>query len=320
MASATSLDLRRRVVEAYRRGGVTYAEVAARFAVGQASVSRWLRRARQTGDVKPLPHGGGYPRRISKEQEPIVERLVQEHPDWSEEELAKAVREKLSIQVSAVTVGRVVRRLGYSVKKKTLIATERDRADVVRRRREYDERIRRIAPARLVFVDETGSNTAMTRSTSRALVGERAFGKVPKSARINLTVVGAIALDGVRAMMAYEGGTTREAFLKFIRDALVPSLRKGDVVVMDNLRAHYTDGVQRSIEAVGASVMYLPPYSPELNPIELSWSKLKSILRRIGARSLRALVAALPLYRSEIRASDLTGWFRHAGYEHQLNG
>jgi transposase len=118
MASATSLDLRRRVVEAYRRGGVTYAEVAARFAVGQASVSRWLRRARQTGDVKPLPHGGGYPRRISKEQEPIVERLVQEHPDWSEEELAKAVREKLSIQVSAVTVGRVVRRLGYSVKKK----------------------------------------------------------------------------------------------------------------------------------------------------------------------------------------------------------
>jgi transposase len=106
------------VVEAYRRGGVTYAEVAARFAVGKASVSRWLRRKRETGDVKPRPHGGGYPRRISKEQELIVERLVQEHPDWSEEELAKVVREKLSLQVSAVTVGRVVRRLGYSVKKK----------------------------------------------------------------------------------------------------------------------------------------------------------------------------------------------------------
>ena len=160
----------------------------------------------------------------------------------------------------------------------------------------------------------------MTRTNSRALVGERAFGKVPKSRHINLTVVGAIALDGVRAMMAYEGGTTREAFLKFVHDALVPSLRRGDVVVMDNLRVHYTDGVQQAIEAVGASVMYLPPYSPELNPIELSWSKLKAILRRIGARTLQTLAAALPLYKSEIRTSDLSGWFRHAGYEHQLNG
>jgi transposase len=169
-------------------------------------------------------------------------------------------------------------------------------------------------------VDETGSNTAMTRLSSRALVGQRAFGKVPKSNHVNLTVVGAIALDGVRAMMAYEGGTTREAFLKFVREALVPSLHRGDVVVMDNLRTHYTDGVQSSIEAVGASVLYLPPYSPELNPIELAWSKLKAILRRIGARTLRTLASALPEYRSQIRLSDLKGWFRHAGYLNQPNG
>ncbi len=157
----------------------------------------------------------------------------------------------------------------------------------------------------------------MTRTRSRALIGERAYGKAPKNHGVNLTVVGAIALDGVRAMMAYEGGTTRDAFLMFVREALVPSLKRGDVVVMDNLRAHYADGVETSIKAVGATVLYLPPYSPELNPIELTWSKLKAILRRVEARTLKALAAALPLCRSAISCSDIAGWFRHAGYSHQ---
>jgi transposase len=157
----------------------------------------------------------------------------------------------------------------------------------------------------------------MTRLYSRALGGDRAFGKVPKNHGVNLTIAGAIALDGVRAMMAYEGGTTREAFLKFVREALVPSLYAGDVVVMDNLRTHYTAGVREAIEAVGATVLYLPPYSPELNPIELTWSKMKTTLRRVGARTLQALAATLPQCTREIRPSDLRGWFRHAGYANQ---
>ena len=205
-------------------------------------------------------------------------------------------------------------------KKKSLLASERDRADVIRKRADYIQRVAGISPARLVFVDETGTNTAMPRLCSRALGGERAFGKAPKNHGVNLTVVGAIALDGVRALMAYEGGTTREAFLRFTREALVPSLRKGDVVVMDNLRSHYAEGVQSSIEAVGASLLYLPPYSPELNPIELAWSKMKAALRRVGARTLKALAAALPVARGLFCASDFRGWFRHAGYEAQPNG
>lgn len=200
------------------------------------------------------------------------------------------------------------------------MATERDRLDVQQRRIVYAERVRDIAASRLVFVDETGTNVAMTRLFSRAQVGARAFGKVPKNQGVNLTIVGAIALDGVRALMAYEGGTTREAFLAFVRNALVPSLRADDVVVMDNLGAHYADGVRSAIEAVGASLLYLPPYSPELNPIELTWSKLKAHLRRIEARTLRALAGALPACKSEIRHSDLAGWFRHAGYAHQPDG
>ena len=184
-----------------------------------------------------------------------------------------------------------------------------------RKRVDYLATVRQLRVSRLVFLDETGTNVTMTRLNSRAKRGHRAFGKAPRNHRVNLTVIGAIALDGVRALMAYEGATTKHSFLHFVRTVLVPSLHKGDVVVMDNLRAHYAQGVEQAIEAVGATVLYLPPYSPELNPIEQTWSKLKSILRKIGARTLRALAGALALCRSEITPSDIRGWFRHSGYE-----
>jgi transposase len=168
-------------------------------------------------------------------------------------------------------------------------------------------------------VDETGTNAAMTPLYSRSLVGERAVGKAPKNQGTNLTVVGAIALDGIRAMMAYEGGTTNQAFLHFVRHALVPALKHGDLVVWDNLKAHYANGVREAIEAVGAHVVFLPPYSPELNPIEPMWSKLKSLLRREEARTLRTLALALGRSSTAITPSDLVGWFTHCGYEAQGN-
>jgi transposase len=154
----------------------------------------------------------------------------------------------------------------------------------------------------------------MTPLYSRSRIGERAVGKAPRNQGTNLTVVGAIALDGLRCMMAYEGGTTKQAFLHFVRQALVPSLRRHDVVVMDNLASHYAEGVREAIEAAGATVMFLPPYSPELNPIEHTWSKLKALLRRTEARTLRTLATALSESSSRITASDLAGWFSDCGY------
>lgn len=118
MADAASLDLRRRVVAAYRRGGVTYDEVADRFAVSRASVSRWLRREREVGDVEPRPHGGGQPRRIQGDDEKFLRKLVEAHPDWTEAELAEELRAKRHLDVSDATAGRAVRRFGYTVKKK----------------------------------------------------------------------------------------------------------------------------------------------------------------------------------------------------------
>ena len=163
-------------------------------------------------------------------------------------------------------------------------------------------------------MDETGTHIAMTREKAWSLCGTRAVGVVPRQRGKTLTVVGAIALDGVRAMMAYEGGTDRAAFLRFVTDALVPSLRPGDVVVWDNFGAHKALGVRELIEAAGATILWLPPYHPELNPIELAWTKLKRLLRTAGARCYADLAIALKRATQLITTDDTAGWLRHCGH------
>ncbi len=200
-------------------------------------------------------------------------------------------------------------------KTKSLVAKERDTERIAAWREGFLKTVATIAPSRLVFLDETGTHTSMTREYARCPSGDRVVGIVPRNRGTVLTVVGAIALDGVRAMMAYEGGTSAEAFLRFAREVLAPSLYPGDVVVMDNLGAHRAVGVREAIEAVGARIMYLPPYHPELNPIELAWSKLKAMLKSVGARDLQALAAALKRCKDLLTPSDMEGWYRHCGYQ-----
>lgn len=169
-------------------------------------------------------------------------------------------------------------------------------------------------PSRLVFIDESGSHISMTRAYARAPSGVRAVGRVPRNRGRVLTMIGALCRKGFRAMMTIEGGTTGEVFLHFVAHHLVPKLRRGDVVVMDNLAAHHATGVREAIEAVGARVEYLPPYSPELNPIELGWSKVKGVLNRIGARTVPKLVRAVRVAVGSITPQDGAGWFAHSGY------
>lgn len=165
-----------------------------------------------------------------------------------------------------------------------------------------------------MFLDEAGSHISMTREHAWAPVGERVTGHVPRNRGVVLTMLGAITLDGVEALMTVEGGTSGAVFLEFVRDHLVPILRPRDVVVMDNLGAHHATGVKEAIRAAGAEVLYMPPYSPDLNPIELCWSKMKSALRRIGARTVNSLRAAVQLAAKAVTQSDAEGWFMHCGY------
>jgi transposase len=168
--------------------------------------------------------------------------------------------------------------------------------------------------ARLVFVDETGCNTKMARTHGRAAPGQRVPGRVPHGHWRTLTVVGAVRLDGTCPAMTMTGGTDGAAFGTFLDHVLVPALRPGDVVVMDNLAAHKAAAVRAAVEAAGATVLYLPPYSPDLNPIEKMWSKVKTLLRSAAARTKEALEAAIAQALAAVTADDCRGWFQSCGY------
>jgi len=133
----------------------------------------------------------------------------------------------------------------------------------------------------------------------------------------NYSLVGALALDGLRAGMLIRGAIDGPRFLAFLREALVPALRPGDILVMDNLRVHKVAGVKELVESVGAAVLYLPPYSPELNPIELVWAKFKTAIRGVMPRTLAALQRVLNQAFASLTSQQAAGWFRHCGYSVQ---
>jgi transposase len=173
-----------------------------------------------------------------------------------------------------------------------------------------------IDPGRLVLIDETGIDTRMTRASARAARGRRAPGKVPWGRWERLTVIGALALDGVVASRSVAAATGTAVFLAFVEQALVPALRARPdaLVVMDNLAAPKAEAVRGALDRAGLAHRYLPSYSPDMNPIEPAWSKLKARLRALGARSREALQAALGPALATITAQDARGWFRLAGY------
>jgi transposase len=154
----------------------------------------------------------------------------------------------------------------------------------------------------------------MTRAYSRAPVGVRALDAVPKNWGDNITVTAALTLDGIVAPMMLHGAMTGRAFEAYVEQCLAPELGPGDVVVLDNLNAHKAPRIRELIESAGALVQYLPGYSPDFNPIEYAWSKLKSLLRKAGARTLRKLSRALRAALLAITKDDSHGWFSHCGY------
>jgi transposase len=166
-----------------------------------------------------------------------------------------------------------------------------------------------------VFVDESGFNTSMRRLRARAPKGQRAYGKVPRNRGKNTTLIAAITLEGAMGdAMTVEGATDAEAFEAYVGHFLAPSLREGQVVVLDGLGAHRTDRVRELVEATGAELLFLPSYSPDLNPIEEAFSKIKQLVRKVGARTREALVEAIGRALAAVTPEDAAGWFAHAGY------
>jgi transposase len=166
-----------------------------------------------------------------------------------------------------------------------------------------------------VFVDESGFNTSMTRLRARAPKGERAYGKVPRNRGKNQTLIASLSLEGgMGAALSIEGATDSELFEAYVEEFLAPTLTAGQVVVLDKLGAHRTERVRELVEERGADLLFLPSYSPDLNPIEEAFSKIKNLVRKAAARTREALDEAISEAMSAITLEDAAGWFAHAGY------
>jgi putative transposase len=198
--------------------------------------------------------------------------------------------------------------------KKTLYATEQDRPDVALARRLWTAGQPSLAFERLVFVDETGTTTRMVRTHGWGRKGEKLIGRAPHGHWLTQTFIAGLAHDGILAPMLLPCPMTGDLFRQWLEDWLIPEMQPGSIVVVDNLAAHKVAGVRQCLEAAGMGLLYLPPYSPDLNPIELAFAKIKTALRRFAPRSFDAICEALRDILPTFSHAECTNYLRHAGY------
>src|SRR3990170_7244386 len=201
-----------------------------------------------------------------------------------------------------------------SASKKSLRASEQDRPDVARRRAQWKRYQGRLDPARLIFIDETWAKTNITRTHGRARRGERLVAKVPHGRWRTLTFLAALRSDRIDAPCVIDGPINGASFLAYIEQLLVPTLKPGDIVIMDNLGSHKGQAVRRAIRDAGAKLFFLPPYSPDLNPIEQVFAKLKTLLRKAAERTVEATWQRIGQLLSLFTSSECANYLRNAGY------
>jgi transposase len=199
-------------------------------------------------------------------------------------------------------------------KKKTLIAKEQDRPDVVEKRIQWRASQELIDPGKVVFIDETWAKTNMTRRYGRSALGTRVIEKTPCGRWQTTTFLGALRAEGFIAPLTVDGAINGPLFRAWVEQHLAPVLKPGDIVVMDNLSSHRVAGIREAIEAAGAELRYLPPYSPDLNPIELAFSKLKKLLRDGAARTVDKLWELCGQILDQFTEPECRNYFKHCGY------
>ena len=242
-----SQDLRQRILDTVQRGEGSLRQIARRFLVSVSFVTRLLQLHRSTGSVEPRPHGGGNPAVLRPEDLERLRELIRQQPDATLEEC----RQRLGASCSLMTISRALSKLGLPRKKKVPRAEEQDRPEVQEQRREFCEELAGVDPRRLVFVDECGANTAMTRTYGRAPVGQRVYTNTPGHWE-SITLTCGMRLSGVTATLAFPGATNTDMFETYVEEVLVPELKPGDVVIWDNLKPHQSEEAIEAVEAAGA--------------------------------------------------------------------
>src|SRR5277367_4404962 len=201
-----------------------------------------------------------------------------------------------------------------SASKKSLYASEQDRPDVARRRTQWKKYQGRLDPARLVFIDETWAKTNMTRTHGRSARGQRLLAKAPFGHWRTLTFLAALRSDRIDAPCVIDGPINGESFLAYVEQVLVPALKPGDIVIIDNLGSHKGKTVRRAIRAAGAKLFFLPPYSPDLNPIEQVFAKLKHLMRNAAERTIETTWRRIGSSLPEFSPAECANYLRNSGY------
>lgn len=306
---AYSYDLRLRILHAVDQGK-SRAEIISIFDVSRATIKRYLKLRRETGDVKPQ----AIPGRPAKKGAALLAGLPSQldaYPDATLAEHCQIWETTQGVQVSSATMSRAIQRLNWTRKKKTLRASEQKEKE----RAAWREQAQTLDAKKLIFIDECGSNIALTRLYARSPKGKRVYGAVPRNKRANITLLASLSLQGMGEALVLEGSADSTVFELYIEQILAPSLQAGHIVILDNLSTHTGEKVRQAIEARECQLLFLPPYSPDFSPIEEAFSKLKTFLRHVGARTPEALQEAIGQALLTITVQDAHGWFGHCGYQ-----
>jgi transposase len=310
-----SSDLREKIIQAYRNGDSSLRDTAERFLVSLNFVWLLWQRYLATGSVEPKPHAGGHVSVMTLERLSILRDLVEEQNDATLNELQEKFHEKTGIFVSSGTISSALKKLKLPRKKKTFHATERENnPEIIQKREEYIQKMPTIDTQHAVIVDEFGINLGMAREYGRAPPGQRAEGHRPCNPGENITVIAGLSCHGIIAPLMFPGAINGEIFKVYVEQVLVPELKSGDVVIIDNLSSHKVQGIEQTLKDSGMTLKFLPPYSPDLSPMEQAISKIKGELRKIAARSYEPLVDAVKQALSGVSSNNALGWYKGCGY------
>src|SRR5271165_6134059 len=307
---ALSDDLRKRVVEAVVLGGLSRNGAAKRFGVSIASAVRWVTRYKTTGQISPSPSGGDRRSGRIEAQRDYLLGLIRRTPDITLLEIQERLIQNCGERFSVSVLWRSFDRHGVTFKKRP-----RTPRSSLEQRRDWFASQLDLDPAKLVFVDETGASTNLARKHGRCRRGRRLRAAVPHGHYKTVTLVAGLRLRGLAAPRVYDRLMNAALFEEWVEKCLVPTLSQGDIVVMDNLPAHKGARVEQLIKSARAELRYLPPYSPDMNPIEKAFSKLKAYLRKIAERTVAGLMRALEACADIFKSAERTNYFAACGYD-----
>ena len=306
-----SHDLRTRIVQ-MRQAGHSAADISALLGVCARSVQRYYRAFLDTGTVDTLKLGKPKGSKLDKHQV-MISAWIKQSPSLTLEEICARLEHEQQVSVHHTTLLRVLRRWGFRYKK-TIFAKEQKRPDVVERRQHWKAQMKDWSGPQLVFIDESGINTKMARLYGRSMGSERCIDHIAYGHWHTNTFIAALWHDRLTAPMLLDGPMNSDTFLEYITSTLIPTLKSGDIVICDNLSSHKNKAVAEALAKVGARIEYLPAYSPDLNPIEMAFAKIKSYLKAHTPNSFEEIVQRLKEAIDSFDHTICKNLFKHANY------